>query len=199
VNRGATWAAQTLLSAVLGVGMALLLASACLMANLGRATLPSDTWFQGGRLPWLVAQSRGVGTWWVNAVRSGAPLLGEAPEDFRPPDWAFRLWGPVDGLPANARMAALAGGFPLPAMGRGWVTTDVRQIFPPSADMDLTGSVMDMGRDRFGDSSWEEIRLLPAGVAVDATPWAMISLWLMRRRSGLSRRAAAAPPTAPAR
>ncbi len=198
MSRGATWAAQLLLSALLGAGMALLLASACLMANLGRAMLPSDTWFQGGRLPWLVAQSQGLGTWWVNAMRSSGPLLGEAPEDFRPPAWAFELWGPVEDLPANTRMAALAGGFPLPAMGRGWITTDVREIFPPAADMDLTGSIMDMGRDRLGSGGWSAIRLLPGGLAVDAVPWAAISLWLMRRRSGVSRPAAAAPPTAPA-
>lgn len=166
---------QLLLSALLGVGMALLLASACLMANLNRGTLPSDTWFQSGRLPWLVAQSRGLGTWWVNAIRSSSPLLGEAPEDFRPPAWAFELWGSVEGLPANTRMAALAGGFPLPALGRGWITTDVREIFPPAADLDLTGSIMDMGRDRFGSGDWSTIQLLPGG-------------WWWTRRPGLRSR-----------
>lgn len=199
MRRAGLWSLQVALSALLGVGMALLLSAACLMANLGKATVPSDTWFQGGRLPWLVAQTRGLGTWWANAVRTSAPLLGEAPEDFRPPAWAMQLWGPLDHLPANTRMAAIAGGFPLPAMGRGWVTTDVREIFPPSADLDLTGSVMDMGRDRFGESRWSEIQLLPAGVAVDAAPWAVVSLWLMRRRTRVSRPAAAAPPTAPER
>jgi hypothetical protein len=199
VKSGCSWAVQLLLSLLLGMGMALLIASACLMANLGRGTLPSDTWFQDGRLPWLVAQNRGLGTWWVNAMRSSAPLLGEAPEDFRPPAWAFELWGPVADLPANSRMAALAGGFPLPAIGRGWITTDVREIFPPAADMDLTGSIMDMGRDRFGSGGWSAIRLLPAGLALDAAPWTAVSLWLMRRWSRVSRQEAAAPPTAPAR
>ena len=61
-----------------------------------------------------------------------------------------------------------------------------------------TPSIMDMGRDRLGSGGWSAIRLLPGGLAVDAVPWAAISLWLMRRRSGVSRPAAAAPPTAPA-
>jgi hypothetical protein len=193
------WGLQVALAALLGTAMATFLAAACLLANLGRTSLPSETWFQQGRLPWVVAQTRGVGTWWVNAVRTSAPLLGEAPEDFRPPTWAFQLWGSVSGVPANARMAALAGGFPLPALGRGWITTDVREIFPPSADMDLTGSVMDMGRDRFTEGGWSRIRPLPMGLVADAVPWSALSLWLMRRRSRLSPPAAAAPPTARAR
>jgi len=190
------WPLRLAMACAIGTVMAIFVAATCLMANLGRRTLPTETWFERGRLPWTVAQHRGLGTWWVNASRSHAPLLGQVPEDFRPPSWALRCWGPLEASPEGGRAAALAGGWPLPALARGWVVNDAKAMFPASAEFDVSGAIMDAARERLGESGWQELRLLPGGLLVDACPWAAVTFWLLQRRA---RRATVSPPAASAR
>ncbi|MGA1265995.1 MAG: hypothetical protein ACO32J_02310 [Phycisphaerales bacterium] len=196
MRSGMAWLPRLAVACATGTLTALLVAATCLMANLDRRSLPTETWFERGRRPWIVAQHQGLGTWWVNASRSHAPLLGQVPEDFRPPSWALQCWGPLDASPEGARAAALAGGWPLPALARGWVVHDAKAMFPASAEFDVSGAIMDAARERMGDSGWRDLRLLPGGLLVDALPWAAVTLWLLRRRT---RRGAVSPPAASAR
>jgi hypothetical protein len=200
--RGAgTWLLHTAIAACLGVGMAALLAAVCLLANRDRRCLGAEFWFDGGKVPWLVARHEGFGTWWVNATRMYEPLLGEVPNGFTPSWWTLELWGPIQRSEGSVRMGALAGGWPLPAMGQAWITSNSSEIFPPTAEFDVTGAVMDMARDRMGDAGLFAVRLIPVGMAVDALPWFALSLWMLRRRRArtrLSRPAAAEAPPAPA-
>jgi hypothetical protein len=201
MNRVGAWLLQLLASACLGVGMSVLLAAVCLLANRDRRCLGAEFWFDSGRIPWLVARHEGFGTWWVNATRLYEPLLGEVPNAFAPPAWARDMWGPTTALPGSTRLGALAGGWPLPAIGQAWITNDSSEIFPPTAEFDMTGAVMDMARDRMGDAGLLAIRFIPIGLALDALPWFALSLWLLRRRTGRVRvnpQAAAATPPAPA-
>ena len=190
------WLLRLAVACATGILMAIFVAATCLVANLDRRPLPTETWFERGRLPWTVAQHQGLGTWWVNATRSHAPLLGQVPEDFRPPSWALRCWETLDASPEGGRAAALAGGWPLPALARGWVVNDAKAMFPASAEFDVSGAIMDAARERMGDGSWRDLRLLPVGLLMDACPWAAVTLWLLRRRA---RRAAVSPPAAWAR
>lgn len=198
MRTAARWLAQIVTSACLGAGMAVLLGAVCLVANRDRRSLGAEFWFDGGRVPWLVARHEGFGTWWVNATRLYEPLLGEVPNAFTPDAWALHLWGPTTTVQGSARMGALAGGWPMPAIAQAWITTDSSEIFPPTAEFDVTGAVMDMARDRMGDAGLLAVRLIPSGLAIDALPWFAVSLWLLRRRSSRTRvnppEASEAPP-----
>jgi len=105
-------------------------------------------------------------------------------------------------LPPTARMGALAGGWPLPAIAQSWITLETSEIFPPTAEFDLTGAVMDMARDRMGEAGILKLRLIPLGIFIDSLPWFVVALWLLRMRTARAvrvnrfTRATVTPPAA---
>ena len=206
------WLLDVTLSAAFGSIMTVLAASGCLMALYGHAFEGSDVWFADRCVPWLVARHRAVGIEWVNASQSFTPLLGEVAtgpdtpvaveaEGPPPPAWMRELVPPMQGLPRGARVGAIAFGWPRPAFRRAWVAILQQDTFPMPAEVDVGDAVMENAVRRVGEGSWNDLRLMPAGLTADAIFWSAIGLVALRawrRRRAISRPAAAAPPPEPA-
>lgn len=206
------WLLDATLAVVFGSIMTVLAATGCLMSLSGHAFEGADVWFADRSVPWLVARHRAVGIEWVNASQSSAPLLGEVAsgpqtpvaaeaEGPPPPAWMRAVVPPMEGLPRGARVGAIAFGWPQPAFCRGWVAVFQQDTFPMPAEVDVGDAVMENAVRRVADGSPGDLRLMPSGVAIDVLFWAALGLaglrtW--RRRSAISRPAAAAPPPAPA-
>lgn len=204
------WAIDLTVGAVFGTLVAALVAVGCLQSLVGHAFLGSDIWFCDRSIPWLVARHRAVGVWWLNASQSTAPLLGEVPpppagadasqaEGEPPEPWALRFLPPLQGLPRGARVGVIAFGWPMPMVARAWVALFQQDGFPMAAEVDVGGAVLENAVRRVGESAWRDLHLIPAGLVVDATPWALLGVWSMRRLRARGRavsppEAAAAPP-----
>lgn len=213
MRRAVVWAIDLAVGAVFGTLLAVLIAVGCLQSLMGHVFLGSDTWFCERSIPWLVARHRAVGVWWLNASQSTAPLLGEVPpgptgaeasqaEGLPPEPWALRFLPALQGLPRGARVGVLAFGWPMPMAARAWVALFQQDGFPMAAEVDVGDAVLENAVRRVSESAWGDLHLIPAGLVVDALPWALLGTWSMRRlrarRRSVSPPEASAAPPAPA-
>jgi hypothetical protein len=104
------------------------------------------------------------------------------------------------GLPIDSRFAALGIGWPMPAFVRTWVVLDPRETFPIPAELDLSSFAMESAITRLGQEGIERVRARPDAIAINALPWSLATLWMLRslRARRLNPPAASAAPRAPA-
>ncbi|MCE9619546.1 MAG: hypothetical protein K8R92_06525 [Planctomycetes bacterium] len=203
------WIPDALLALVSAVVVSLCIAAWCVnewCVNIlfGTHLVDIDTWVVNGRDPWTVSHHEGFGVDWVNCSKIYAPLLSPVEAAGAPPSWAVNAMAPMDQYERGTRVAALGAGWPMVQVVRVWVQTRNDELFPPSAEFDVSGACLDMGRNRL----WEEPRtfsFVPVAVVVDVIPWfAMffVSLRLYRghgpQRPALRTKAAAGSPPAAA-
>lgn len=205
------WILDAAIASIFGCLMAILISAGCLLAMYDHAFEGSDIWFADRSVPWLVARHRAVGIRWVNCSQSTAPLLGDVAsgpdtpvvseaEGPPPPEWLRQLVPPLQGLPRGARVGGIAFGWPMPAFSRAWVALFQQDTFPMPAEVDVGDAVMENAVRRVGEGNWGDLRPMPAGLVLDALPWAALGLLGLRRwrRGRVSPPAAAATPPAPA-
>lgn len=209
MRRMAGWVLDAALSAVAGTLCATLLAALLLQAMIGHRVERVEVWFCERAVPWWLSRHRMVGVWWINGQQNLAPTLGDLPraepgepssEGDPPAAWALRTLPDLAALPTDARFAAIAAGWPLPAFSRSWVVLASHEAFPIPAEIDVSAFAMESGVARLSEDGFAAVRVHPAALAVNAAPWSLLSLWGLRtlRARRLSRPAAAAAPPAPA-
>ncbi len=174
-------AALALISAFV---VSLCVAAWCVYMVFGVHLVDIDTWVADGRDPWTVSHHEALGVGWVNAAKMYAPLVSPIDEAGAPPWWAVNAMAPMDQYERSTRVAVLGAGWPMVQVVRVWVTTRNDEIFPPSAEFDVSGACLEMGKDRV----WEEplkFIFTPITAVIDAIPWFALlffGLRLYRRR-----------------
>ncbi len=171
--------ADTVLACISAIIISLCFAAWCVYMTFGSHLIDIDTWIVNGREPWMVSQHEAFGVGWANATKVYAPLLTSVDEAGSPASWAVNAMAPMDQYQPNSRVAALGAGWPMVQVVRVWVTTRNDELFPPSSEFDLSGSCLQMGKDRL----WEEplqFVFVPIAVVIDACVW-FVPLFAMLR------------------
>lgn len=167
-----------LLGAATTVGVAVMaLASADRAERSGSSVIVRD-----GTEAWLVRTHDAFGLAWVNCERAVTPLVNPVPTVFDVPAWAEPPTG-YFAPDANARVATLAIGWPLPIVTRQWRTDVASQIFPLQVEIDDGNDSLRRAASRFvEDDPGVPRRVLWRGVIVDvgifSLAWAVFG-WLV--------------------
>jgi len=98
---------------------------------------------------------------------------------------------PMNQYKPSSRVAALGAGWPMIQVVRVWVTTRNDELFPPSADFDISGTCLEMGKDRLLEEPLRFV-FVPIAAAIDAIPWFALSFLALRLYRSRSERKAAA-------
>ena len=175
---------DAVLAMISSIIISLCVAAWCVDMVVGLHLINIDTWLANGRDPWTVSHHEALGVGWINAAQMYAPLLAPVEDVDGPPMWAVNAMSPMDQYERSARVATLGAGWPMIQVVRVWVTTRNDELFPPSADFDVSGACLEMGKNRV----WEEplrFVFVPLAVAIDAVPWlalVYVALRLYRKR-----------------
>ncbi len=162
--------ADAVLALMIAIVVSLCVAAWCVYMVFGVHLVDIDTWVANGRDPWTVSHHEALGVGWVNGAKMYAPLLSPIEEVGAPPRWAVNAMAPMDQYQRSTRVAVLGAGWPMVQVVRIWVTTRNDELFPPSAEFDVSGACLEMGKDRL----WDEPRqfvFMPIPAAIDAIPW----------------------------
>jgi len=183
--------ADAVLACICAIIFSLCAAAWCVYMVFGVHLVDIDTWIANGREPWMVAQHEALGVGWVNATKFYSPLLSPIEEAGAPPSWAVNAMSPMNQYKPSSRVAALGAGWPMIQVVRVWVTTRNDELFPPSADFDISGTCLEMGKDRLLEEPLRFV-FVPIAAAIDAIPWFALSFLALRLYRSRSERKAAA-------
>lgn len=164
-------------------------ASAVLLARLTVANVPGsrEVLLLRGHDAWHGSERRSALVRWINLETVG-PMVGSA-EEGHVPRWAEP--GAADGA-RHVRVAAVAVGWPLPAVTARWRADREDQAFPAPAERETSGDApKEAVRRLFGEDLRAERAMLWPEAAADvlafALPcWAVLH-FASRRRAALSR------------